>query len=55
MDEQKIPVGYCEYCKERLPLSITSMIKKDEDLTIYIVSCSVCDIVLNLGEDINVE
>lgn len=49
-----IPVGYCPYCKEDMPIQIEKMVHKKRKIELKIGYCLKCEFVLNLEDDFKI-
>ena len=51
----KINIAKCPKCKKLCPINIQEMIHEQFKITVEIISCAICDTMLNFDRDVKIK
>lgn len=54
-DLETFPVAFCPECKKKVLINIETFVQKDSGIKVDMAYCPICDTVLNLEEDLEIE
>lgn len=54
-DFETHPAAFCPECKKKVLINIQTFVHKEKEIEVEIAYCPICDTVLNLDEDVQID